>query len=267
MSTTSSLAKLDAQSILAQLGHPEWLTEVNVIDHCGSTNTEMAQCAPPPIGCLDVLVARHQHAGRGRRGRHWHSDGKASLTFSCTWSWSDGDIASPTTLPLVIGLAVTQAIKAFGFPAQLKWPNDVLLNGRKLAGILVELHSHWEGKMAVIGCGLNLSDAPATSDESLDAASLDEQGVELPEINRLFACILTYIHQNLTILRTQGFNSLREQWQQHDAFAGKAVVICDENAATPGICCGIDPTGALQLRTPEGMRRILSGDVSVRSAT
>jgi len=266
VSTLSTLAKLDAQQILAQLGHPDWLTEVEVVNQCGSTNTELAQYPPPPARHLHVLAARHQHSGRGRRGRRWHSGGEASLTFSCAWSWSDDHIVSPTTLPLVIGLAVTQALNALGFPAQLKWPNDILLDGRKLAGVLVELHNHQKGKVAIIGCGLNLSEAPTTPDGSLKATSLDQQGVALPDTNLLLACILTHIHQTLTILHTQGFDCLREEWQQHDAYAGKAVVICDENAVTQGICCGIDPAGALQLRTPEGMQRILSGDVSLRRA-
>src|SRR6185312_6038226 len=132
-------------------------TAIEIVAETGSTNADLLV----RIGGLDgplLLIAERQTAGRGRAGRTWHASPEASLTFSLAWKFSrqTRDLAG---LPLAVGVALAEALAAFGWDAALKWPNDVLLDGRKLAGILIETANRrdGEGAWAVIGIGINLA--------------------------------------------------------------------------------------------------------------
>jgi BirA family transcriptional regulator, biotin operon repressor / biotin---[acetyl-CoA-carboxylase] ligase len=256
---------LSADRIRQLLGERAASFDVQVLAECASTNT--ALMGPQPAdGRVPVLVAERQTAGRGRRGRNWLSWPEASLTFSVLWRFQAG-APLPSGLSLVVGLAVAVALENLGVQGvQLKWPNDVLIAGRKVAGILVELQSGRDRTpAAVIGVGVNIA-LPA------EAAIPDQPAVTAlaaclpytPDRNQVLATILASLQDLLDLCGVAGFAALRDAWQQRHAHAGLAVRIMGEGATTEGICQGVDQDGALLLLGATGTQRILSGEVSLR---
>lgn len=142
----------------------------------------------------------------------------------------------------------------------LKWPNDILRDGRKLGGILIELAS----SAAVIGIGLNLRLPDGLPDDvKRSAAALD---IDVDR-NELLARLLTSLHGVLDAFGSGGFSELRERWLALNAYAGAPVRILSEFAAPlDGRCAGVDADGALLLQTTSGVQRVISGDVSLRPA-
>ena len=237
------------------------------LETCESTNSELTAHPPSDDGRIHVLVAEHQRAGRGRRGRSWQSWPGASLTFSSLWRFPAG-APVPAGLSLVAGIALADALERLGVQGiQLKWPNDLLVHGRKLAGILVELvPGRGRTPAAVLGIGINLRlppgveipDQPAVTDlhETLEGA--------VPARETVLAAVLEALCRLLDTYALVGFGALRGAWQQRNAFAELPVRISGEGAAVTGTCLGVDEDGALLVRTETGVERILSGDVSLR---
>ncbi len=240
------------------------------IDTCASSNSELLARRLPEDDRLSVLVVDRQLAGRGRRGREWQSFDGGSLTFSALWRIPPAS-SGPSGLSLVAGLALARALEDLGVAGvQLKWPNDVLVHGGKIAGILIELVAR-QGRptAAVIGIGVNLR-LPPDAHIPGQAAVTDvarELGDHTPDRVALLAAILGQLRSLLDTYAAAGFAALRGAWQQRNAFADLPVRICGEADAATGICIGVDEDGALLLRTDGGVRRILAGDVSLRPDT
>lgn len=233
------------------------------VDECTSTN-ELLSARASSDHALQVLLAHHQTAGRGRRGRAWLSPDGQGLTFSCAWQLP-ADAPPPSGLSLLVGLALAEAMEALGARGvALKWPNDVLCGGAKLAGILVELVSGQQrAKRAIIGIGLNLRATPAALPAG--ATALHEHVDVQPADDEVLAMVLTHLHARLLDFSAGGFASVRAAWQSRDAFAGQAVRICSETGEINGLCDGVAEDGALLLREASHTRRILSGEVSLRA--
>lgn len=239
----------------------DWVAE------CTSTNTALLDSPPRDDARLRVLVADRQTAGRGRRGRQWLSWDGASLTFSVLWCFPPAAPA-PAGLSLVVGLALARALEQLGVAGlQLKWPNDVLVHGEKLAGILIDLLSgRGRAPAAVIGIGLNLrlpegATIPAQGGVTDLARALE---APLPSPATILATILAELHRLLDTFAAAGFPALRGAWEQRNAFAELPVCISGEKDMRQGVCAGVDDDGALLLRTADGIERILAGDVSLR---
>lgn len=240
---------------------------IDWVGECASTNSALLDAPPADDGRIPILIADRQTAGRGRRGRQWLSWEGASLTFSGLWRFSPG-APVPSGLSLVAGVALAQALEHLGVQGvQLKWPNDVLVHGNKLAGILIDLlPGRGRTPAAVIGIGLNLHlterhtipDQPGVT----DLAQALEGEVPMPAT--VLAAILTQMHRLLETYAAAGFPALRGAWQQRNAFADLPVRITGEHDSQVGVCAGVDDDGALLLRTDTGLVRILAGDVSLR---
>lgn len=169
---------------------------IDLVESTGSTNADLL-ADDAPHGA--VLIARHQSAGRGRQGRQWSAPADTQLIFSVLLRVTDADVARLGTLPLAAGLAVTDVIA----PATLKWPNDVLIDGRKLCGILAEAASGPGGEFTVVlGVGLNhlLTRAQLPVPH---ATSLALEGVDVTR-ERLTVDVLTALSARL------------EQWRAND---------------------------------------------------
>lgn len=239
------------------------------VEACASTNSELMSVTPQDDGRVHVLVADSQTAGRGRRGRQWQSWSGGSLTFSALWRFPAG-AAVPAGLSLVVGLSLARALERVGLEGvQLKWPNDVLVHGSKLAGILVELlPGRGRTPAAVIGVGINLSlpDGVEIPDQPGVTDLRRELGAPVPSREVLLAALLAEMHRLLDTYAQAGFAALRGAWQQHNAFADLPVRISGEGDAIIGTCRGVDEDGALLVQTDAGTRRILSGEVSLRAA-
>lgn len=247
--------------------------DIDILDECDSSNTQLMQRADAGAPTGTVIVARRQTAGRGRRGRVWQSAPDSSLSFSLLWRFPE--TTNLSGLSLMVGLALVRALNHMNVRGlSLKWPNDVLLNGRKLAGVLIELasSSHAPEKRrpaAIIGIGINLRPLPQgllPSDQAI--AALTEGMTPLPDIARLMAGLLAELHTHLTTFTHEGFAPFREDWQRYNAFADHPVrLLADFSPPLEGICRGIDEDGALLLETTHGIQRIVSGEVSLRDGT
>ncbi|MBI5786677.1 MAG: biotin--[acetyl-CoA-carboxylase] ligase [Rhodocyclales bacterium] len=250
--------RLSVASIAAALGPLAPRFDVDVVAEVESTNSLLlARAESSPSGA--VLVGERQTAGRGRMGRRWHAEPDASLTFSLLYKLPRG--AVPSGLSLAVGVAIAEALRELGVAGvALKWPNDILRDGRKLGGVLIEL----AGSAAVIGIGLNLRlPADLPDDVKAVAAALD---VDL-ERNEFLARLLAALHGVLEAFGAGGFAALRDRWLRLNAYAGAPVRVISEFAVpVEGICMGVDVDGALLLETAVCVQRIVSGDVSLRPA-
>jgi len=260
----------------------EWLDGVTVVDHLGTVaaaytihvhdsvdSTNTALMAAALNGAVDgtLICTEHQQSGKGRRGRQWHSVLGGSLTFSVLWRFENG-LQSLSGLSLAVGLAIARAVNRHSrHPVRLKWPNDVLVDYRKLAGILVEVQGDMHGAaFAVVGVGLNVRMSGAQRD-AVDQAVVDlaEMGVAVGR-NRLLADCLLELNAVLSLFRQHGFAPLREDWLKLDAYAGRAVALALPDArSVRGMASGVDETGAFLLCDAQATLRPYSGgEISLR---
>jgi BirA family biotin operon repressor/biotin-[acetyl-CoA-carboxylase] ligase len=265
---TESLELLDPELILGRLDAAvrSGLGPLEVHQELDSTNSELLRRASSlPSGA--VCLAEAQSAGRGRRGRVWHSPRARNLYLSLLWRFPRGPEALGG-LALVVGLAVRAALEDAGvLGATVKWPNDVLHQGAKLAGALIELSGEAGGASCVIiGVGINVS-MPQSGAAAITQAWTDASRAAGAPVSRnlLAAALLNRLHQNLVRFGEQGLKPFLEEWRLHDALAGRPVTVQGVNVVQ-GIARGIDADGAFLLEDETGaVSRWLSGDVSVRA--
>ena len=259
---------LDAARIKVSLAEAATAFEMFIEDSVDSTNSQLMSMAQ--IGAREgtVVVAEHQQAGRGRRGRVWHAPVGGSLTFSVLWRF-EGGLQAMNGLSLVIGLALTRALNRYcTCPVKLKWPNDILAEHRKLAGILIEVQGDMDGAAyAVAGVGLNVQ-LKEPHREAIDQAVIDltEMGVTVGRNQLLAACLLE-MRDVIGRFRQAGFAALRSEWLQHDVFFGKPVSLrLADNQLVTGVSEGVDDHGALLLRAPSGELQVFhGGEISLRA--
>ena len=250
-------------AIADKLGANARRFDIDVLDSCDSTNAVLLARAEAGAASGTVVIALEQTAGRGRRGRSWFANPGDSLTFSLLWRFAPG--IAPAGLSLAVGLAVARALdKTGGAVTSLKWPNDILKDGRKLGGILIELVPG-AAHAAVIGIGLNLRlpDAMPVDLRSASAA-LDLPGTDE---NALYAGLLTELLATLEHFATSGFAPMRDDWMaRHGLQDAKVMLSSDFGAPRQGICRGADSDGALLFEVEGRVERVLSGEVSLRPA-
>ena len=267
-SPSSSSLLIDPPRLAALLGERRNRFDILCSEECASTNTELLRRASAGAPSGSVLVTDRQTAGRGSRGRTWFASPEASLTFSVLWEFP-GEVARTSGLSLAVGVAIVQALTGCGATGvMLKWPNDILHGHAKLGGILVELHAEPDSAMAVVGIGLNLrlpETIGAPSVAALPAAALEQIVPALPERHVLFAQLLAELAAAFDRFAADGFAALRDDWHARHAWQDRPVrLLRDGRVEKEGICAGADADGALLVRTPDGIERCLSGDVSLR---
>lgn len=256
-----SSSTFDFDSLRRELGAQSCHFDVEHLEECSSTNTLLlaraAQSAPSGL----VLVADRQSAGRGRRGRVWHSSPNFSLTFSVLWRLNSLHLAG---LSLAVGVAIAQALEKLGVKGLgLKWPNDIQLFGKKLGGVLIESIFSPSTLVVVIGIGLNLRADPAWRLINQPFASLHES-VEGLTREQVLARILVELEQVLREFSLQGFAPLRAAWTRLHAFENLPVCVQADAHQQIGVCRGVNDQGELRLEGIDGIVSILHGDVSLR---
>lgn len=234
-----------------------------------STNSELMRRiqAKTELESGTVIVAEMQQLGRGRRGRVWQSPFGANLYYSYFWRLDDG-IQAAMGVSIVIGLAVYDAIKAlYNIEVELKWPNDIYLNKQKLAGVLVELDAQPQGPcQLVIGIGINLQ-MPESFSQHIDQAWTDlSQHTQQLNKNQLVASLTYYLEQRLEQYSESGLQSMHQQWNALNAFAGECVELNTGHRSWRGICEGIDPQGGIRIRQDGEVKSYYGGEISLRKA-
>lgn len=235
-----------------------------------STNAEASRKAA--LGEQSWLViAEHQAQGRGRRGRQWVSPFGRNIYMSLLWPFQTG-VAALEGLSLVCALVVVRALQRMGCEGfNVKWPNDILFQQRKLAGILLEISGDVSGPCrVVIGIGVN-AQMPAGAGAAIDQPYSDLTAAthHLIDRNRLAAVLISELVRALVEFQRDGFVPFREEWMQLDAYAGQSVEIRAGNHSCVGIAAGVDRSGCLLLDTAEGQVTISGGEMlpSLRPVT
>ncbi len=257
------LNRSDVTNFLACLGQDSPVEVHSIID---STNDYLMRKLPHQVTSGQVCLAEYQKAGRGRRGRQWISPFGSHLYLSVYYKLEQG-MSQAMGLSLVTALAVKDAIRQLAdIDIQLKWPNDVYANGKKLAGILIDLEGQPTGDChCVIGIGINvqmpesmalLIDQPWTDITSLVGGKVDR--------NLLAATLIYCLNMRIMKQRDSGLASMLEDWHQHDLFLNKEIKLLTGSKETQGVCRGVNEQGALMLEVDGIIKPIYGGEVSVR---
>jgi BirA family transcriptional regulator, biotin operon repressor / biotin---[acetyl-CoA-carboxylase] ligase len=234
-----------------------------------STNSVLLGRPNSPLGACDVFLAEYQTAGRGRRGRAWLAPPGGSICLSLGWTFREvpREIGA---LGLAIGVCALRALRDSGLErAALKWPNDILIDGKKLGGILIELRAESAGPAnAVIGIGLNVALGAALLERigEMGVAAIDlvSAGLEHPSRNALAAALIDQVVLGLLAFEKEGLRPFLEEWRDADALRGRQIDVHTLEGVARGLARGIDLHGALVIETPQGVKRFVSGDVTVR---
>lgn len=236
---------------------------VEVVQETGSTNADLLARAAS-LEHNTLLVALRQTAGKGRAGRSWLSSEGGSLTFSLAWRF-DGGPAALAGLPLAVGVALAETLASLAVKVELKWPNDLLKDGAKLAGVLIETAAATGGgTWAVIGVGMNLA-LPDALEQQIDRPVASAPWLANMARDALVAALLVHLTASLRQFGATGFGAFAARWNALHAYQGQAVTIIDRGAVLhEGLAAGVDDSGALLLDTASGRVTIVAGDVSLR---
>lgn len=250
-------------SIIApRVGTGHW--PLDVLFTTDSTNAEVLRRLADGAVAPFAVLAERQTAGRGRRGRQWESPFGANLYYTLGISVRSG-AKELEGLSLVVGLAVARAIKALGVAdVGLKWPNDVLVNDKKIAGILLELTGDPADICSVaIGIGINVNMRTA---ESIDQpwTSLREALGKLVDRTGLLAALEFELSRALSRHRELGFSASRDEWESLHLWQGRQVVLSTAAVSVVGRALGIDDQGALRLMVDGREVRYSGGELSLR---
>lgn len=282
--------RLDGDRIRARLASACRGWQIEVVESTGSTNVDLLARLREDAACAPIVrAAMIQTAGRGQRGRAWQSSPGDSLTFSLAYVMRGGP-AELAGLSLATGVAVVEGLSDLPLSAPqalgLKWPNDVLLRGGKLAGILIETVPAGPGRIGVvIGIGLNLRQAadvatridravagtcavsvgeaaaaaPATPPAALESV------LPAPDMSSVLIALVQRLADMLARFAEHGFGAFREDWEAMHAYRDAPIRLIEHGRdLLHGVALGVDERGFLRVATTDGERTIASGEVSVR---
>jgi len=215
-----------------------------------------------------VCIAEFQSGGRGRRGRSWVSTPYSNIMMSMAWRYDQGP-AFVAGLSLAAGVAVVKALQQFGVSdIGLKWPNDILWNGRKLAGLLLDVQGEADGpSRVVVGLGVNVligdKDAPTIDQPWVDLRTILDEAVDR---NRLAAIIVSELQKMFLTFEASGLSTFLPFWQEAHVYHGKTVTLLRGSEVLEGIVEGVEESGAIKLRDATGRVNVYhSGEVSLRA--
>lgn len=259
---------LEVNKINVSLNAPA-IFHIELSDTAVSSNTILLQRAALGATSGSVLALEWQSAGRGRLGRAWHSGLGNSLTFSLLWRFESG-LSVLSGLSLAVGIAMMRALQKLNVKGVgLKWPNDLINEQGKLAGILIEAQGDMLGpSLVVIGIGLNLR-LPQAVRLRIDQPVSDLAHVvtELPERNHLLALLLQEMAGMLVEFTQKSFAAMRSEWESYHLYQNRQVkMLLPDSTEVVGIVRGVTDEGALRVETPKGMQVFNAGEISLREA-
>lgn len=257
----SDLHKLNAEQIQQAL----LCGNAYVFDEIDSTN-EFLLKHYRELKNGSICLAESQTAGRGRRGRQWYSPNSENLYFSLLWRYDATQLEQLPALSLVVSLIIAESLVAQGVEAiQIKWPNDIYHQGKKMGGILIESKADKEGAFLVIGIGLNL--AMQNVDEKVVTQRWSDLSHYQFDRNQLVCQLACALQKNLQIYPLLGFEHYLTRWQAFDLFYQQQVTLITDQHAISGISRGINEKGELKLWLPESAceQTFAIGEISLRA--
>jgi BirA family biotin operon repressor/biotin-[acetyl-CoA-carboxylase] ligase len=259
---SAPLALLDPGEISARAISCDW--PVQVFDSIDSTNAEALRAIDRGQAAPFLVLSERQTAGRGRRGRKWVSPFAENVYYSLVLR-IDGGMRQLEGLSLVVGLAVQQTLRELGIAAAgLKWPNDVLVGQKKIAGILLELVGDPADVChVVLGVGINVN---MQSDDEVDQqwTSMRLESGKLFDRNQLVAMLGETLQRYLARHQAGGFLAIQSEWEQNHLWQGRSVSLIAGVNQIDGEVLGIDGQGALRLKV-DGVEKVFSGgELSLR---
>lgn len=253
------MSQLKATLIQPALPHGK----VSVFNEIDSTNEYLlTHYRTLPIGSL--CLAESQTAGRGRRGRQWYSPISQNLYFSMLWRYDIANITQISALSLVVAITIAEAFEQLGVTdIQIKWPNDIYYQGKKMGGILIETRLDKKDLYLVIGIGLNLA-MP-----KVDNAIITQPWTDLADYqfdrNQLASTLATGLQQMLIEYPHLPFSDYLERWHKFDLFYQQPVKLLTEQGEIHGISQGINSQGELLLKQGSEINAFAIGEISLRS--
>lgn len=259
-SLSSKLELLDEQSIRALSRAADHSFEIiPIID---STNQHLLNQIPN-LQKGHVCVAEYQTKGRGRRGRQWYSPFGSNLYYSMYWKFDEG-VAATIGLSIAVGVTVAEQLRKLSQQdIKLKWPNDLYLNDKKMAGILVELTSKsGDDAHVVIGIGINLKMPQFQS----DVITQPWENLMFEDKNQLVASLTDALKENISHFEQKGLTDFIPTWNALDNFTGRKVKLLMGDQAIEGTARGIDEQGALLFEQNNKIHAYMGGEISLRKA-
>lgn len=259
---------LMTEAEIKSLMHTEWVAkEVLYFDTIDSTNTKAQELAEKGYPSGTLVVADKQESGKGRRGRSWVSPPGTGI-FMTLMIKPDINPNNASMLTLVAALAVAKAITSVtSEEAMIKWPNDIVVNGKKVCGILTEMNAQFDYiNHIVVGIGINVHNESFPEEISQMASSLMiEAGGKRFHRAQIIAETMSYFEQYYdTFLRTQDLSALVREYDELLVNRNKSVRVLDPKEPFDGKAMGITPKGELIVDTWESRKLVSSGEVSVR---
>lgn len=259
---------LMTEAEIKSLMHTDWVAkEVLYFDTIDSTNTKAQELAEKGYPSGTLVVADKQESGKGRRGRSWVSPSGTGI-FMTLMIKPDINPNNASMLTLVAALAVAKAITSVtGEKAMIKWPNDIVVNGKKVCGILTEMNAQFDYiNHIVVGIGINVHNESFPEEISQMASSLMiEAGGKMFHRAQIIAETMSYFEQYYdTFLQTQDLSALVREYDELLVNMNKAVRVLDPKEPFDGKAMGITPKGELIVDTWESRKLVSSGEVSVR---
>lgn len=231
-----------------------------------STQNLAVSLASKPGSHGAVVIAEQQKSGRGRQKRKWLSP-RGGVWLSVVLKPAI-PTAKITVLPFIAALAVCDAIKAMGLDARLKWPNDVMISGKKVAGILLDISAEADQvNYAVIGIGINVNVDSAAISARLDGVKItsmsDELGRNVSRLD-LTRSLLENFERYYVEMEQRGAGAILQKWKESSDMLGRQVAVTQNGKTIQGVAANINDDGSLLLRTDHGDVNIVSGDINVR---
>lgn len=235
------------------------------LDEVDSTNN-YARLMADKINSDFLVVADMQTLGKGRMGRSWSSPAGIGIFMSLCIK-PEIAVEKASIITLVTAISICDAIEElYPISSTIKWPNDIVINSKKISGILTEMSSDMDGiKYIISGMGINVNNKEFPDDiKDMASSLLLETGI-LMDRSKLIAGIIYHFYKNFnTFLKTEDMSGLKENYEKHLANIGKDVKILDPKGSYQAVALGIDETGALLVNSEGKIKRIISGEVSVR---
>ncbi len=243
------------------------LADLVVLETTSSTNDQLLQMTQLDKNRFVACIANQQSAGRGRNGHVWQSPVNANIYMSTGSYFALSRLDDLNGLSLACGVAIARMLESMGLTPSVKWPNDILLQGKKLAGILIETRIKTDAVFVVIGMGLNVK-MPDIAAQKIDCPwtdlhmALSSKGANIQR-NFLAAQMLQAIMDCCNEYKQTGFDSFSADWKRFDCLTGCKVIVKTDDKATSATVLGVDESHALRVEINNEEKTFYAADISL----